>query len=111
MVMTTTNGTRAILASLEADRVLIAAFVNRKATLEALEADGRPIHLVCAGTDGLISLEDTLFAGAIAHELDARAWDRPRRAGPPTRRRRVSETSWPTTRPRSPPRSGARPRR
>ena len=28
IVMTTTNGTRAILASLEAERVLIAAFVN-----------------------------------------------------------------------------------
>src|SRR5206468_1019984 len=32
MVMTTTNGTRAILACLEADRVVIAAFVNLKAT-------------------------------------------------------------------------------
>ena len=32
--MTTTNGTRAILASLDADRVLVAAFVN-------LARDGR----------------------------------------------------------------------
>ncbi len=75
VVMTTTNGTRAILASLGADRVLVAAFVNRKATLEALIADGRPVHIVCAGTDGLISLEDSMLAGAIAHELDARAWE------------------------------------
>jgi 2-phosphosulfolactate phosphatase len=75
LVMTTTNGTKAILASLEADRVLIAAFVNRKATVEALKAAGRPIHLVCAGTDGQISLEDTLFAGALAQEIDAWAWE------------------------------------
>ena len=75
MVMTTTNGTRAILASLEADRVLVAAFVNRKATIEALKLDARPIHLVCAGTDGQISLEDTMFAGALAHEIDAWAWE------------------------------------
>ena len=75
MVMTTTNGTRAILASLEADRVLVAGFVNRKATIEALKLDDRPIHLVCAGTDGQISLEDTMFAGALAHEFDAWAWE------------------------------------
>ncbi len=75
MVMTTTNGTRAIMACLEADRVMIAAFVNRKATLEALKADGRPIHCICAGTDGQVSLEDTLLAGAIAQELDTWAWE------------------------------------
>ncbi len=75
LVMTTTNGTRAILACLGADRVLIAAFVNRKATVDALVADGRPVHIVCAGTDGLVSLEDTLLAGALANELDVRAWE------------------------------------
>ncbi len=74
MVMTTTNGTRAILASLEADRILVSAFVNRKATVEALKVDGRPIHLVCAGTNGQISLEDSMCAGAIAQDLDAWAW-------------------------------------
>ena len=75
LVMTTTNGTRAILASLDAERVLVAAFVNRKATIEALKVDGRPIHLVCAGTGGSISLEDSMFAGAIAHEIDTWAWE------------------------------------
>ena len=75
LVMTTTNGTRAIAASVGADRVFIAAFSNRKATLDALKADGRPIHLVCAGTDGQISLEDTLLAGALAQDLDTLAWE------------------------------------
>ena len=75
LVMTTTNGTRAILASLGAERVFIAAFVNRKATLDALRLAEGPIHLVCSGTDGLVSLEDTMFAGALAHELDALAWE------------------------------------
>jgi 2-phosphosulfolactate phosphatase len=75
VVMTTTNGTRAILASLEADRVLIGAFVNRSATIEALKADGRPIHLVCAGTDGQVSLEDTMFAGSLAQAIDTWAWE------------------------------------
>ena len=75
MVMTTTNGTRAIAASRDAERILIAAFVNRKATLDALKADGRPIHLICAGTDGQVSLEDSLLAGALAQELDTWAWE------------------------------------
>jgi 2-phosphosulfolactate phosphatase len=75
LVMTTTNGTRAILASLEAERVLVAAFVNRVATVEALKTIGLPIHLVCAGTDGQVSLEDSMFAGALAHDLDSWAWE------------------------------------
>ena len=75
LVMTTTNGTRAILASLDAERVLVAAFVNRKATVEALKVEDRPIHLVCAGTDGQISLEDSMFAGALALELDEWVWE------------------------------------
>lgn len=69
LVMTTTNGTRAILASLEAERVLIGAFPNFAATLQALHLERRDVHLVCAGTDGAISLEDGLLAGAIAQHL------------------------------------------
>ncbi len=78
LVITTTNGTRAILASLEADRVLIASFANLAATARELmrELNGngnghppRPVHLVCAGTEGEISLEDTLFAGALYHAV------------------------------------------
>ncbi|MEW4567051.1 2-phosphosulfolactate phosphatase [Tautonia sp. JC769] len=70
VVMTTTNGTRAILASLEADRVLIGAFANLRAMREELSREDRPIHVVCSGTDGLISFEDTLLAGAIVGDLE-----------------------------------------
>jgi 2-phosphosulfolactate phosphatase len=70
LVMTTTNGTRAILASLEADRVLVAGFVNLAATSRELRRvlngpEPRPVHLVCAGTEGEVSLEDTLLAGTL----------------------------------------------
>jgi 2-phosphosulfolactate phosphatase len=73
-VITTTNGTRAILASLEAKRVVIAAFVNLTATIELLKvnlfkARGLPIHLVCSGTEGFVSAEDSLLAGALATHL------------------------------------------
>src|SRR5262249_12376832 len=69
LVTTTTNGTKAVLACLDAERVLIASFVNQSATARALRDDGRPVHLVCAGTDGYISFEDALMAGALAEEL------------------------------------------
>ena len=72
LIMTTTNGTRAILASLEAERVYIASFGNLRATsselaVQFLKKDHKhPVHIICAGTDGHISLEDTLLAGALA---------------------------------------------
>lgn len=69
LVMTTTNGTRALLASLEAEVVLVGAFVNLAATVQRLLHEGRPIHLVCAGTDGRVSYEDSLLAGAFASRL------------------------------------------
>lgn len=74
LVMTTTNGTRAILASLDAARVVVAAFVNLKATLQLLQTNGRPVHIICAGTDGQISLEDALLAGAMVESLEDRGY-------------------------------------
>jgi 2-phosphosulfolactate phosphatase len=75
LVMTTTNGTRAILACLDAERVYIASFANLKATSDELMVQflkkdhGHAIHIVCAGTEGFISLEDSLLAGAITRNL------------------------------------------
>ncbi len=66
LVMTTTNGTLAIHACLDADRVVIGAFPNFAATVQLLHSEERPIHIVCAGTDGHISYEDSLLAGAFA---------------------------------------------
>src|SRR5205807_5009269 len=69
LVMTTTNGTRALLRAAEAERILIAGFVNYSAVCEQLRLDARPIHIVCAGTDGEVTLEDTLLAGALVDFL------------------------------------------
>jgi len=73
IVITTTNGTAALHACTAAAEVLIGAVVNRAAvaaTARALAAEhgGCEIHLVCAGTDGAVTEEDLLAAGAI---LDA----------------------------------------
>jgi 2-phosphosulfolactate phosphatase len=69
LVMTTTNGTRAILASLDAERVVVGSFPNFAATAQLLHSDERRVHVVCAGTDGFVSYEDSLLAGAFARHL------------------------------------------
>jgi 2-phosphosulfolactate phosphatase len=65
LVFTTTNGTRALVRAAEAERVLIGAFVNFSAVCEQIRQDRRPLHIVCAGTDGDIAMDDTLLAGAL----------------------------------------------
>lgn len=68
LIMTTSNGTRAILAAGEADRLLLGAFVNRAAVVEAVR-DADRLGIVCAGTLGAFTLEDALAAGAIIRRL------------------------------------------
>ncbi len=69
LVLTTTNGTRALLRAAEADRTLVAGFVNFSAVCDQLRQDARPIHILCAGTAGEVSLEDALLAGALVDFL------------------------------------------
>jgi len=76
VVITTTNGTAALAACAGAREVLVGAIVNRSAVAAAARrlaaAHGVAVHLVCAGTDGAVTAEDVLAAGAI---LDAAAGD------------------------------------
>lgn len=69
VLFTTTNGTRAIHRCRKAKAVFIGSFLNLSAVARKLRQYTEPIHLVCAGTDGRITTEDCLFAGAIAEEL------------------------------------------
>jgi 2-phosphosulfolactate phosphatase len=69
LVLTTSNGTRALVRAAEAERALVAAFINYSAVCEQLRQDPRPIHIICAGTDGEVTLEDTLLAGAMVEFL------------------------------------------
>lgn len=69
LVLTTTNGTRALHRAAAAERALLGSFTNYSAVCEQLRQDARPIHIICAGTEGEVSLEDTLFAGAVVDFL------------------------------------------
>jgi len=66
--LTTTNGTRAIQGT-QAAETLIGALVNASATGQYAARRERDLVLICAGTLGHFSLEDTLAAGAIIHAI------------------------------------------
>ncbi len=70
VVMTTTNGTRALRACAGAQRILAGAFVNLGALVRVLERD-RPssVLLVGSGTLEQAAFEDTLAAGALADAI------------------------------------------
>jgi 2-phosphosulfolactate phosphatase len=69
LVLTTSNGTPALIRAAEADRALAAAFVNFSAACEQIRLDDRPVHVICAGKDGEPCLEDMLLAGALVDFL------------------------------------------
>lgn len=68
LVMTTTNGTRAVLAAAGFERIVAACFNNLSAVVARLQ-DQPEVSIICAGTDGEPTDEDVLLAGAILHAL------------------------------------------
>ena len=65
LILTTTNGTRAIAAAAGAKEVVVASFLNLTAVVRRLMGRQR-VLLVCAGTEGTVTAEDVLLAGALA---------------------------------------------
>lgn len=70
LVFTTTNGTLAVEAVRHIPSVLLGALVNRHAVCQHVsESTAGDVLLVCSGTDGQLTWEDVLTAGAIIDEL------------------------------------------
>ncbi|GAA4709928.1 2-phosphosulfolactate phosphatase [Brevibacillus fulvus] len=65
LVLTTTNGTRAIEQARLAHAVLIGCFLNASATIRHALSYQRDITLLCAGTRAQFALEDGLAAGCM----------------------------------------------
>lgn len=75
LVMSTTNGTRALSAAREGARVLPCAFTNIGAVAEAIGHDDE-IAIICAGRNDAFSLDDALCAGhLILRVLEGRSGD------------------------------------
>ncbi len=68
VIFTTTNGTRAMQLCRGARRVLLGAFNNLSAVVAELRGEDDFV-LLCAGTDGHVTREDVLFAGAVIGTL------------------------------------------
>jgi len=71
IAMTTTNGTRALKAAQErnAKEIVIGSFANINTLTNWLIQKNENICLLCAGWKDNVTLEDTIFAGAMARKL------------------------------------------
>lgn len=69
--LTTTNGTKILHMSHKknAKEIIIGAFVNIDNVVNYLKMQNRKVLLACAGWKDKVNMEDTLFAGALAHAL------------------------------------------
>ena len=69
LVLTTTNGTKALEMAKPANKVVIGAFTNLTALCDYVEREDKDVLLLCAGWKDRFNLEDTLFAGAVAQKI------------------------------------------
>ncbi len=73
LVLSTSNGTPAILTAMSAAReVLVGALLNLDALIERIPK-GEDVTIVCSGTAGRFALEDAYAAGRIVERLEG-AW-------------------------------------
>lgn len=64
LILATTNGTVAMEQCRKSKAILIGAFVNLGAVAHRV-ADEAQVTILCSGTDGFVTSEDVLFAGAL----------------------------------------------
>jgi 2-phosphosulfolactate phosphatase len=69
VVMTTTNGTPALVAGSAADRCIVTSFLNLSAAARDLATSGKPVVILCSGREGRFSLDDALCAGSLIRVL------------------------------------------
>ena len=74
LVLSTTNGTRAVVAAAQrCKRVFVASLLNLSAVVEAAREAGDDVVVVCAGVQGTLALDDAFVAGRIVELL---GWER-----------------------------------
>ncbi|MEO5510319.1 MAG: 2-phosphosulfolactate phosphatase [Longimicrobiales bacterium] len=69
LVMTTTNGTPALVATSGAKICLVAALLNVDAVARRIIEIGNDVTIVCAGREGRFALEDAVCAGVLVQRL------------------------------------------
>ena len=74
IILTTTDGTRALIKASKAKHVLAGSFLNVQAVAAVLCELQRDVLLLCAGTQDEFALEDGLCAGCIIEELHRQSY-------------------------------------
>jgi 2-phosphosulfolactate phosphatase len=81
LILTTTNGTRAILtAAARCDTVLLGSLLNLSALVAEARAAGGDVAIVCSGFKGAFALDDAYCAGRIVAALGGEVSDAARAA-------------------------------
>ena len=76
LIMSTTNGTRAIVAAAEScEIVVLGCLLNLDAVVSAVRERGEDVTVVCAGWTDLFAIDDAYCAGRITRELDGERTD------------------------------------
>ncbi len=69
LVLTTTNGTKAINKAAQKHEVLVGSLINLQAIIDYLIATPSDVLLLASGWQGKFNLEDSICAGAITESL------------------------------------------
>jgi 2-phosphosulfolactate phosphatase len=69
LVMTTTNGTRALIVGSAGRRCLAASLLNAAAVAGTVGGHDDDVLLICSGREGRFAVEDAVCAGLIARRL------------------------------------------
>lgn len=69
IALTTTNGTQAIAAAKDAKQIVVGSFLNLDALCSWLSKQEGNIVLLCSGWKNSVNMEDSLFAGAVVHQM------------------------------------------
>jgi 2-phosphosulfolactate phosphatase len=76
VILTTTNGTRALVAAASrCERVVAASLLNLDAVVRAARAGGADAAVVCAGVGGKFALDDAYVAGRLVELLGGEPTD------------------------------------
>nr|WP_245301106.1 2-phosphosulfolactate phosphatase family protein [Thermoanaerobacterium butyriciformans] len=70
IIITTTNGTRALKKASSSDDVVVGCLLNVTSVADYIYKENKDVVIICAGTEGKFSIDDIITAGAILDRLE-----------------------------------------
>lgn len=69
IILFTSNGTKAVVKAKFSENLFIACFNNLKITAQYAAYLGNDLEILCAGSNGMFCIEDSVCAGKLIHEI------------------------------------------